>query len=80
MPSLSDRRRTTSKVKVNGVRLTGIKNTQYSTTAKVTVNNKTENNYEYQVMTDNTDIEIKIDHGNYSLVNNSGGTINYDWL
>lgn len=80
MTSLSDGKTTTSHVKVNGVRLKGMTGQNYSTTSKVTVKNNTEDKYEYQVMTDQTNVDIKLDKGDYSLTNHSGGAIDYEWI
>jgi len=78
MASLSDGSNTTSPNKVNGVKLKGIKNVTYS--GKVTVKNKTEDKYHYQTMSDQTNVNVKLGNGDYSVSNNSGGTINYEWL
>ena len=78
MASLSDGSNTTSSKKVNGVKLKGIKNVTY--TGKVTVQNKTESKYHYQTMTDQTNVNVELGNGYYSVSNNSGGTINYEWL
>ena len=80
MASLKDGKTATSSGKVDGVNLKGISGVTYSTSSKVTVKNKTKDNYHYQLMTPTTDVDVKIERGDYSVANNSGGTINYDWL
>jgi hypothetical protein len=76
--SLPDGKNTKSKGKVNGVQLNGISGAQYSKTTKVTV--ICDDKYAYQIMSDQTDVPIKLGTGVYQLRNNSGGSIEYAWL
>jgi hypothetical protein len=80
MPSLADGKKTTSSKKVDGVNLKGIRGVTYSTTSKVTVKNTTKDNIHHQVMTDQTNQDVRLERGDYSVANNSGGTIDYSWL
>lgn len=78
--SLQDGKTTTSQGKKNGVRLQGIPNQKYSESMKVTIKNLTTGTIDYQVMTTQTDVNKTLGNGEYSVTNNSGGTINYSWL
>lgn len=75
--SLANGKNTTSKSKVDGVRLVGLTGVNYSTTTKVTV--QCNGKYNYTIMTDQTDTTVDLGSGNYSVANNSGGTIQYEW-
>jgi rhizosphere induced protein len=81
--SLPNGQSTTSPKKVKGVTLKGVSGATYSATSKVTVYNKTEDSYEYQIMTDQTDVTLDpgtTGVGEYRVTNNSGGTITYEWV
>lgn len=78
--TLGDSKTTNSKTKVKGVNLKGVLGAAYSTTSKVTIYNETTKMYKYQLMTDSTDVNICDGVGKYRVVNNSGGTITYQWL
>ena len=80
MPSLANGKKTTSSSKVDGVNLKGIRGVVYSTSSKVTVKNTTKDNIHHQIMTDQTNVDVKLERGDYSVDNNSGGTIEYKWL
>ena len=80
MPSLGNEKNTRSSNKVNGVNLKGIRGVIYSDKGKVTVHDETGDNYHYQTMTDQTNVDVKLGKGYYKVSNRSGGTINYDWL
>ena len=76
--SLPNGQGTNSKTKVNGVTVKGVRGVTYSTTSNVTVN--CDDQYEYIIMTDQTDQTVKFGKGVYKVTNNSGGTINYEWV
>jgi hypothetical protein len=80
MATLANGKNTKSTSKVDGVNLKGISGVTYSTTTKVTVKNTTKDNIHHQIMTDQTNKNVELERGDYSVTNNSGGTIEYSWL
>ncbi|TRU57622.1 MAG: hypothetical protein EWV48_18330 [Microcystis aeruginosa Ma_QC_C_20070823_S13] len=80
MTSLSDGKGTTSPSKVYGVKLRGMTGQNYSVTNGVTVRNTTKDKRKTQIMNNETNFNVELEVGNYSLTNNSGGTIDYEWI